>query len=160
MLSIQTLAQYNGKKFVKFEETYAENSVNKTLSGVPETCRHVVAMRNPLANVFFINCISKTIVSFWNEIWLCEKTQTFCNCFHNYPLIEAGFGSWTDIVNFDIINGSPAGRRGQSRLVTNDAYEISFFTSIVFLTAFFSLTSITFCFLCIHDWRLTCWKKG
>ena len=44
---------------------YDKNSANKTLPGVPETWRHLVAMHNP-TNMFLINCVSKTIVLFRN----------------------------------------------------------------------------------------------
>ena len=62
-----------GRSSVK--DACGENSANKTLPGVSETWRHVVAMRNS-TQCFFINCASKTIVLFRNEIWLC-KIQTF-----------------------------------------------------------------------------------
>ena len=61
----------------------------KTLPGASETWTHVVAMHNP-RKMFFFNCVSKTMVLFCNEIWLREKTQTFCYCFHNYSLGKAG----------------------------------------------------------------------
>ena len=51
-----------------------------------ETCSSNVQF---LANVF-INCVSKTIILFYNEVLLFEKTSTFNNCFHNYSLSEAG----------------------------------------------------------------------
>ena len=36
-------------------DAYGENSANKTLPEVPETWRHVLAMRNPTQ--IFINCV-------------------------------------------------------------------------------------------------------
>ena len=33
--------------------TYGENNANKTLPGVPETWRHVVAVRNPMQMFFY-----------------------------------------------------------------------------------------------------------
>ena len=60
---------------VGFETAYGENSANKTLPEVPETRRHAVAIRNPTQMFFSINCVSKLIVLFSNEIWLREKTK-------------------------------------------------------------------------------------
>ena len=34
------------------------------------------------ANVFFVNCLSKTIILFRNEIWLSEKQKLFITVFH------------------------------------------------------------------------------
>ena len=34
-------------EFVRFKDTYGKNSANKMLPRIPETWRHVVALRNP-----------------------------------------------------------------------------------------------------------------
>ena len=73
MLLIQALAHFHKYKFVKYKKTYGKNSANKTLSGVLETWRHVMAMQNP-TQIFFYQLRFKTIVLMQNEIWLCEKT--------------------------------------------------------------------------------------
>ena len=58
ILSMEALARFNESKFVRFKTAYGENSANKTLAGVIETWRHVVAMRNsPL--MFFYQLRSK-----------------------------------------------------------------------------------------------------
>ena len=50
------------------------------------------------------------MVLFRNEIWLCEKTQTFYYCFPNYPLGKAGLAGWTNIVFLDITDGGDTGK--------------------------------------------------
>ena len=41
-----------------FEKTYGKNSANRTLPEIPETWRHVVAMRNPTQMLFYQLCFS------------------------------------------------------------------------------------------------------
>ena len=50
--------------------------------------KHVAALRNP-TRVFFINCVSKTMVLFRTRFGYVKKTSTFCNCFYYYSLGEA-----------------------------------------------------------------------
>ena len=52
-----------------------KNSASKMLPWVLETWRHLVAMRNP-TQMFFYRLRFKND-GFSNDIWLCEKTQTF-----------------------------------------------------------------------------------
>ena len=42
--------------------------------GLHKLGNYFVGMRNPPKIVFFINCVSKTMVLLLNEILLCEKT--------------------------------------------------------------------------------------
>ena len=50
---IEALAHFNKKKFVWFKHTYCKNSASKTLPGVPEIWRFVVAMCNPTQLFFY-----------------------------------------------------------------------------------------------------------
>ena len=67
-----------------------------------------MAMRKSVQMFLYQLCF-KNDVSFWNKIWLCEKPQTLCNCFHSYSLREDGFAVDND--NLDITDGSSAGQR-------------------------------------------------
>ena len=75
--------------FVRFKDAYNENSANKTFPGVPETWRHVVAMRN--STQMLISQLRFKNDSFISERDLVmQKKQTFYYCFHGYSLGEAG----------------------------------------------------------------------
>ena len=95
---------------------------------------------NPTQMFLFIDCVSKTTVLYRNEIWVCEKTQAFCYCFHNYRLGDVDSVGRTDIVNFDITDGGPAQRRRRNRQVL--LIKNRFPTSIKFIKFLPYLSSI------------------
>ena len=66
-----------------------------------------------LGYMYWLRTIS--IVLFRNEIWLREKISTYYYCFHNRPLDEASLAGRTDIVNFNITGGGPAGNTDKAR---------------------------------------------
>ena len=59
ILSIRALAQFIEERFVRFKDAYGKNSPNKTLSGISETLRHVVAKRHPTKMFFLLIAFQK-----------------------------------------------------------------------------------------------------
>ena len=69
ILSIEALAHFNEEKFVRLKEADGENTENKTLPGVPETWRHVVAMCKP-TQMFFYQLRFKNDSFSFISVWL------------------------------------------------------------------------------------------
>ena len=100
ILSIEVVAHFNEKKFVRFKGSGGENSSNKTFSGVPETWRRVVAMRNS-SKCFFIDCVSKAI--YRNEIWLVKKHKLFITVLKTIRFVKPAWPAQPTILTWILL---------------------------------------------------------
>ena len=80
IFSIEVLAHFNESKFVRFKNAYGEDSANKTLPGILETWRHVVAMRNP-KQMFFYYLRFKNKFHFGTRFGYVKKHKPFITVF-------------------------------------------------------------------------------
>ena len=73
---------------------------------------------------FFVNWVSKRKVLFRNEIWLCEKTQTFITVFTTIYWMKPAWPAGPIFLTLTLLMGGPAGRRWRSRLVLAYAHNV------------------------------------
>ena len=80
-----------------------KTSLIRRCQGLEKLGRHVAAMHNA-HNVLQLISIQKTLVLFWNEIWVCQKNIKWLLLHSQLFIGETGLASITDIHELDIFN--------------------------------------------------------